>query len=179
MNNQNPKRQKEAYREKVTAEWDRIDQEVNKLGLKIDVDYESYVQKPGREQEELIRILLDQAENSFSDVVKCRIYRIVACAKWLKGELLTEFIETLFKHFENDEMLFEHFETDEMMEARRKGKDYQGTKTRDEISIIEVRWTIGLALNELIKHKLGQHKKYQDKLRTLIKNTGKAGLSSY
>ena len=170
MNHPDEKRQKEVYREKVTSEWSRIDQEFNKLGYPINFVYESYIQSPGKGQEELIHILLDQVENKYSDAVKDRIYRIIACAKWLKGLPLTETIETLFRQFENNKMLFEHFETDEMMESRRKVKDYQGAKTRDEISSIEVRWTIGLALNTLISHRFVEHKKYQHKLRTCIKN---------
>jgi hypothetical protein len=126
---------------------------------------------PGDKQAKAIPLLLKHAEKKIHASIKEGIYRCIACADWLKGELLAETIDTLFRHFENDEMLFTQCNVEGGVEALiALNKDYQGAKTLDDISTIKIRWIIGLALNALINHRLAGHKKYQARLQTILKN---------
>ena len=125
----------------------------------------------GENQIKAIPILLANVEKRNHVSVKETIYRDIACASdWLKGELLTETVDTLFEQFENDDMLFTPCHTEDALEFNLKFKDYEGVKSMAEVNLINTRWVIGLALNALVDHKLASHKKYQDRIRTILKS---------
>jgi predicted transcriptional regulator len=169
MNNAD-KPQENDCQKMIHSEWDLIIDDLKKAGAE-KVDYMKVRQPPGDKENKAIPLLLKHAEKKIHASNKESIYRNIACADWLKGELLTETIDTLFRHFENDEMLFTHCNVEGGVEALiALNKDYQGAKTLDEISTIKTRWVIGLALNALINHRLAGHKKYQARLQAILKN---------
>ena len=151
-------------------------QDLNKQGIKIkdifDLDEFGHELRSSDEKQAIaLPLLLYHMEEKYHASVKDGIYTMIACADWLKGKLLIKVIDTLVKQFENDNMLFTHCYIDGAFEAiLARNKDYEGVKSWDEISTIDVRWTIGLALEGLINHKLVSHKKYQEKLRIIINN---------
>jgi hypothetical protein len=156
----------------IHSEWHLIIDDLKKAGAEM-VDYMK-VRQPliGDKENKAIPLLLKHAEKEIHASNKESIYRYIACAAdWLKGELLTETIDTLFRHFENDEMLFTQCNIEGAFESLlSRNKDYQGAKTLDDISAISTRWVIGLALNALINHRLVGHKKYQARLQAILKN---------
>jgi hypothetical protein len=154
----------------IHSEWHLIIDDLKKAGAEM-VDYMKVRQPPGDKEAKAIPLLLKHAEKKIHASNKEKIYRSIACADWLKGELLTETIDTLFRHFENDEMLFTQCNIEGASESLlSRNKDYQGAKTLDDISIIDTRWVIGLALNALINHRLAGHKRYQARLQAILKN---------
>ncbi|MGZ4957414.1 MAG: HEAT repeat domain-containing protein [Methylobacter sp.] len=154
----------------IHSEWDLIIDDLKKAGAE-KVDYMK-VRQPliGDKEIKAIPLLLKHAEKKIHASNKEKIYRYISCADWLKGELLTETIDTLFRHFENDEMLFTQCNLEGALEFNLTLKDYEGVKTMNEVSTIDTRWVIGLALNALINHRLAGHKKYQARLQAILKN---------
>lgn len=168
MNNTD-KQQENDCQKMISSEWHLIIDDLKKAG--VDIINIMEVRFPGDKQAKAIPLLLRHAEKKIHASNKESIYRSIACAEWLKGGLLTETIDTLFSHFENDNMLFTHCNVEGGVGALiALNKDYEGAKTLDEISTIRTRWVIGLALNALINHRLAGHKKYQARLQAILKN---------
>ena len=161
----------------IHGEWHAIIDDLTNTGA-VMVNYMQARHPPGDKEDKAIPLLLKHAEKKIHASNKESIYRNIACADWLKGELLAETIDALFSHFESDNMLFTHCNVEGGVEGLiALNKNYKGAKTLDDISTIEVRWTIGLALNALINHRLAAHKKYQERLRTILKNKKYRGRS--
>jgi hypothetical protein len=169
MNKTDEQRKREEC-QRIASQWRQIVDDLKKEGFDINDINELNINYPRNKQIKAIPVLLRHAEEKNPASIKENIYRHIACAAdWLKGELLTETIDTLFGHFENDEMMFTQFEGGSI-EFLLTLKDYEGAKTWDEIYTIDVRWAIGLALNALINHRLVSHKKYQARLQAILKN---------
>jgi hypothetical protein len=103
---------------------------------------------------------------------KQEIYTYFACTSWIKGKTLLEVIDKFFDHFENDNMpLFYCENYGELERLIEIDKAYEGVSSLYEIHLMEVRWSIGLALNVLINHRLVSHKKYKERIRKIIFDT--------
>ena len=168
----NKQKQQEICRELIDSQWLMIVDDLNnKGGVDIRDFDELSIKHPGDKQINTIPLLLKHAGEKINSSIKEVIYRHIACANWLKGNLLIDVIDTLFEHFENDKMQFTHCDIEGAFEfILAINKDYEGVTSWDEMSTIEVRWAIGLAINALIKPRLVSHMKYQDRLQILIKN---------
>lgn len=125
---------------------------------------------PAEQQEKVIPLLLTLLEQRYSSSTKESIYRyITAYTDWLKGKLLLTVLDSLFNHFENDNMKFTEL-PERSMDFHLSQSDYKGAKSWHEINTITIRWEIGFAINTRLNHKLVSHRKYKDRIRPLLKN---------
>lgn len=155
----------------IQSQWDPIYTELRKAGFEFDDCLEFDYKYPGELQKNAIPIFLKNAEKKLHGSVKEGLYTSIAGSTWLKSEALTNVIDTLFIHFENDKMLFTHCYADDAFESLLKiNSDYHGAKSMNDIITMNVRWAIGYALNTLIKHTLVGHQKYKDQLEKIITN---------
>lgn len=108
-------------------------------------------------KQKVLDVMIVHAEYKYSKTIKEIIYRHLAGCDWLKGTPRIELIEMLFIHFEIENMDFNYlfFENKTEVETRHRN---------------ETRWEIGLAIRYLINPRLVSHKKYREKLSSLLHN---------
>lgn len=112
-------------------------------------------------KQRVLDIMTTHSEYKYCRSTKETIYRHLAGCDWLKGKPRIELIEMLFRHFEIEEMAFNNLDIETKTEAQ-SASPYEETN--------ETRWVIGLAISCLINPRLVSHKKYKEKLSSLLHN---------
>ncbi len=136
------------------------------------------LQKPGENHAEAIFYLLKYIEGKTTADIKEGIYRNFSCVKWLSDEQLLELLDTLFKHYESDNMEFIDCSAPGALEYFQSRQEYRGIRSIDEFYTIKVREMIGFAICELIKPKLKSHyEKYYERLKSIVTNRHYRGRS--
>ena len=124
--------------------------------------------KPGENHEEMIFVLLKYIEGKTTVTIKEGIYRMLSGVKWLSNAKLIELLDSLFEHFENNNMQFIDCSTPEALVFFQSKPEYEGIRSMDELYAIHVRSMIGSTICELIKPKKSHYERYFQRLKTIV-----------
>lgn len=122
---------------------------------------DSFCEEDLMTKQRVLEIMMAHSEYKYCLSTKETIYRFFAVCDWLNSASRTKLISFLFEHFEMEEMKFNQLE-DEYANDDSSELSYSDTD--------KARWEIGFALSCLINPKLLSHRKYQNKLSSLLHN---------